>query len=93
MQRVGYDADEQRYTYQDADGSYWEGEEGARYGRLYRTGTRGQLPRAHGVDEVCTTFSLHVLQTLDLTNVMQFTRHICLNEAGGTGDTWPRSFY
>jgi hypothetical protein len=36
MQRVGYDADTQVYTYQDADGSYWEGAEGARYGNLRR---------------------------------------------------------
>jgi hypothetical protein len=34
MQRVGYDADTQTYSYRDADGSYWEGAEGARYGKL-----------------------------------------------------------
>ncbi|KAF1984188.1 carbohydrate-binding module family 50 protein [Aulographum hederae CBS 113979] len=39
MERVGYDAEEQRYTYRDAaDGSLWRGAEGARYGRLERTG-------------------------------------------------------
>lgn len=36
MRRVGYDADTQRYTYQDGDGSYWEEAEGARYERLER---------------------------------------------------------
>lgn len=34
MQRVGYDADTQVYTYQDADGSYWEGAPGQQYGQL-----------------------------------------------------------
>ena len=34
MRRVGYDADTQRYTFQDSDGSYWEGPAGARYGEL-----------------------------------------------------------
>jgi hypothetical protein len=41
MTRVGYDADTQTYTYQDADGSYWEGPEGARYGNLHRVGQDG----------------------------------------------------
>jgi hypothetical protein len=36
MQRVGYDADTERYTYKQTDGSYWEGAEGARYGTLRR---------------------------------------------------------
>jgi hypothetical protein len=36
LTRIAYDADEQRYTYQDADGSLWEGEEGERYGRLHQ---------------------------------------------------------
>lgn len=34
MERVGYDADTQVYTFRDADGSYWEGAPGCRYGRL-----------------------------------------------------------
>ena len=37
MQRVGYDADTQTYTYRDQDGSYWEGDPGARYGLLHRS--------------------------------------------------------
>jgi hypothetical protein len=37
MKRVGYNADTQRYTYQDQnDGTFWEGPDGARYGRLMR---------------------------------------------------------
>jgi hypothetical protein len=36
MTRVGYDGDTQVYTYQDSDGSYWEGAPGVKYGRLYR---------------------------------------------------------
>lgn len=38
MTRVGYDADTQVYTFQDADGSYWEGVPGSQYGRLRRVG-------------------------------------------------------
>jgi len=34
MRRVGYDADTQTYTYQDVDGSLWEGAPGARHGKL-----------------------------------------------------------
>jgi hypothetical protein len=37
MQRVGYDADTQQYSYRDHDGSYWEGAPGARYGVLHRS--------------------------------------------------------
>jgi len=36
MTRVGYDGDTQVYTYQDTDGSYWEGAPGVKYGRLSR---------------------------------------------------------
>jgi hypothetical protein len=36
MTRVAYDGDTQVYTYQDSDGSYWEGAPGVKYGRLYR---------------------------------------------------------
>jgi hypothetical protein len=35
MQRVGY-ADTQTYSYRDQDGSYWEGDPGARYGVLHQ---------------------------------------------------------
>ncbi|KAN0091693.1 carbohydrate-binding module family 50 protein [Hyaloscypha variabilis] len=39
VQRVGYDADTQTYSYRDQDGSYWEGAPGARYGVLHRSGS------------------------------------------------------
>jgi len=42
MQRTGYDADTQQYTYRDADGSDWVGGEGNRYGRLERAGGQSQ---------------------------------------------------
>jgi len=42
MERVGYDADTQTYSYRDSDGSYWEGDPGATYGVLHRSGTRRQ---------------------------------------------------
>lgn len=38
MTRVGYDADTQVYTFQDADGSYWESAPGCEYGQLTRVG-------------------------------------------------------
>lgn len=38
MQRVGYDADTQVYTFQDVDGSYWESAPGCQYGQLTRVG-------------------------------------------------------
>lgn len=39
MTRVGYDADTQVYTFQDEDGSYWEGSPGCEYGgQLTRVG-------------------------------------------------------
>ncbi|KAH6886220.1 peptidoglycan-binding LysM [Thelonectria olida] len=34
MERVGYDADTQVYTFRDVDGSYWEGAPGSQYGHL-----------------------------------------------------------
>lgn len=39
MTRVGYDADTQVYTFQDSDGSYWEGAPGCQYGQLTRVGS------------------------------------------------------
>ena len=39
MKRVGYDANTQTYTYEDARGSPWEGAPGAQYGRLRRAST------------------------------------------------------
>ncbi|KAL7785887.1 hypothetical protein V8C37DRAFT_393356 [Trichoderma ceciliae] len=39
MSRVGYDADTEVYTFQDADGSYWESAPGSQYGRLTRVGS------------------------------------------------------
>ncbi|OAK93834.1 hypothetical protein IQ06DRAFT_298966 [Phaeosphaeriaceae sp. SRC1lsM3a] len=38
MQRVGYDADTERYTFRDADGSLWESAPGSRYGELRPVG-------------------------------------------------------
>ncbi|KAM0819297.1 putative LysM domain-containing protein [Seiridium cardinale] len=36
MTRIGYDADDQTYTFRDADGSIWESAPGSRYGSLHR---------------------------------------------------------
>jgi hypothetical protein len=42
MTRVGYDADTERYTFQDANGYLYESAPGNRYGNL----TRSMLERA-----------------------------------------------
>jgi hypothetical protein len=34
MKRIAYDADTERYTYRDLDGSIWQGEPGSQYGKL-----------------------------------------------------------
>ncbi|KAI1360537.1 carbohydrate-binding module family 50 protein [Xylaria arbuscula] len=39
MKRIGYDADSQKYTFRDADGSLWESASGNRYGQLRRVAT------------------------------------------------------
>ncbi|ETS87054.1 hypothetical protein PFICI_00882 [Pestalotiopsis fici W106-1] len=36
MTRIGYDADDQTYTFRDADGSIWESAPGSQYGGLHR---------------------------------------------------------
>ncbi|KAI8625305.1 carbohydrate-binding module family 50 protein [Xylariaceae sp. FL1651] len=36
MQRIGYDADDQTYTFRDAEGGIWESAPGNRYGQLHR---------------------------------------------------------
>lgn len=46
MERVGYDADEQVYTFRDADGSYWESAPGNQYGRLTKVG-ESRIPEDH----------------------------------------------
>ena len=38
MQRIGYDADTQRYTFRDAEGNLFESEPGSRYGVLRPAG-------------------------------------------------------
>ncbi|ORY66232.1 uncharacterized protein BCR38DRAFT_340146 [Pseudomassariella vexata] len=36
MERIGYDADEEIYTFRDSDGSIWQSAPGSRYGQLRR---------------------------------------------------------
>ncbi|KAF0328060.1 hypothetical protein K4K61_003505 [Colletotrichum sp. SAR11_59] len=50
MQRVGYDADTQIYTYRDADGSYWEGAPGNEYGQLTQVSNGGGPSRHEPID-------------------------------------------
>ncbi|KAI0882044.1 carbohydrate-binding module family 50 protein [Annulohypoxylon maeteangense] len=39
MERIGYDADTQTYTFRDSDGGIWESAPGNRYGQLHRVNT------------------------------------------------------
>ncbi|KAH9887439.1 hypothetical protein F4778DRAFT_786285 [Xylariomycetidae sp. FL2044] len=39
MTRIGYDADDETYTFRDADGSVWESAPGNQYGPLHRIST------------------------------------------------------
>ncbi|KAJ6782064.1 hypothetical protein PWT90_03142 [Aphanocladium album] len=41
--RIGYDADSGVYSYQDGDGSYWDGAAGRRYGPLKRREENSEL--------------------------------------------------
>jgi len=52
MQRVGYDADTQTYTYQARDGSSWEGAPGAKYGALRQVGAASEPSRASRAEEL-----------------------------------------
>ncbi|KAI1432957.1 carbohydrate-binding module family 50 protein [Xylaria sp. CBS 124048] len=49
MKRIGYDADTETYTFQDADGTIWESAPGNRYGQLRRVTTT--LPPAYVEDD------------------------------------------
>ncbi|KAI1355563.1 carbohydrate-binding module family 50 protein [Xylaria sp. FL0043] len=51
MQRIGYDADTQTYTFRDADGSIWESAPGNRYGQLRRVDGPPTLPSYGEEDE------------------------------------------
>ncbi|KAH8901747.1 hypothetical protein GQ53DRAFT_8767 [Thozetella sp. PMI_491] len=52
MTRIGYDADEQTYTYRDADGSIWESAPGNQYGPLTRvSGPPQTYDRVHDDDD------------------------------------------
>ncbi|KAI8949570.1 carbohydrate-binding module family 50 protein [Xylaria longipes] len=52
MQRVGYDADTQVYTFRDTEGGLWESAPGNRYGQLRRVAT---LPSYGEEDESSPT--------------------------------------
>jgi hypothetical protein len=50
MQRIGYDADTQTYTFRDRDGTIYESESGNRYGELWPAG-RGPRRSAQQVQQ------------------------------------------
>lgn len=50
MQRIGYDADTQTYTFRDANGTIYESEPGNRYGELWPAG-RGPQRSAQQVQQ------------------------------------------
>ncbi|TGJ87736.1 hypothetical protein E0Z10_g1061 [Xylaria hypoxylon] len=49
MQRIGYDADTQTYTFRDVDGAIWESASGNRYGQLRRV--NDTTPPSYGEDD------------------------------------------
>ncbi|KAI0408568.1 carbohydrate-binding module family 50 protein [Xylaria palmicola] len=53
MQRIGYDADTQVYTFRDADGSVWESAPGSQYGQLRRVA--GSTLPSYGDDDENTS--------------------------------------
>ncbi|KAH6636037.1 hypothetical protein F5144DRAFT_163459 [Chaetomium tenue] len=66
MTRVGYDGDTQVYTYQDSDGSYWEGAPGVKYGRLYRVQQSAPvLPSAYVTGNITGHEAHYVLHDYD----------------------------
>ncbi|MCJ1395412.1 hypothetical protein MMC18_008298 [Xylographa bjoerkii] len=52
MQRVGYDADTQTYTYQARGGNLWEGASGAKYGALRQVGAASDPSSASRAEEL-----------------------------------------
>ncbi|KAK5636667.1 hypothetical protein RRF57_012379 [Xylaria bambusicola] len=59
MKRIGYDADSQKYTFRDADGSIWESASGNRYGPLRRVTTNAStasVSSSHNEDDERTLF-------------------------------------
>ena len=65
MQRIGYDADEQIYTYRDADGSIWESAPGNQYGRLTRVSGPPTSKPADNDDDDLPQYSEHAPLTYD----------------------------
>ncbi|TDZ17945.1 hypothetical protein C8034_v010162 [Colletotrichum sidae] len=70
MQRVGYDADSQVYTYQDADGSYWEGAPGNQYGQLTQVSAGGRETR-NGRRPVMDPAATHMMWETERKNWRQ----------------------
>ena len=60
MERVGYDADTQIYTYRDIDGATWEGASGARYGLLNKVSSGGKRENRGNASIDSTTVSREV---------------------------------
>ncbi|KAI1310849.1 carbohydrate-binding module family 50 protein [Xylaria venustula] len=58
MQRIGYDADTQTYTFRDTDGSIWESAPGNQYGQLRRVSAPA-LPSYGEDDESSPTHPLN----------------------------------
>ncbi|KAG9239876.1 peptidoglycan-binding LysM [Calycina marina] len=54
MQRTGYDADTQTYTYRDAENNTYEGGPGSRYGELTKISS-GELTQLTGEDDTSAT--------------------------------------
>ncbi|KAH8787714.1 LysM-domain-containing protein [Hyaloscypha finlandica] len=86
MQRVGYDADTQKYSYRDQDGSYWEGAPGARYGVLHRSGSSYQpmaIANEQNIHKADNAAWRYILPFFLLISVVLFALFRFLGSAAG----------
>jgi hypothetical protein len=68
MQRVGYDADTQKYSFRDASGSFFESAPGARYGKLVRVGEDPESPSSSTEDSPTDGKPVYTFEEMQLRN-------------------------
>ncbi|KAH8719229.1 hypothetical protein GQ44DRAFT_712731 [Phaeosphaeriaceae sp. PMI808] len=93
MQRVGYDADTERYTFSDANGNLYYSEPGSRYGELTRAGERRPSPRetearSRAVSRNHSDSVRMMLPFALLVFVFLLLLFVLVNRSGGSGMTW-----
>jgi len=68
MERIGYDADTQEYTYRDSDGSIWRGASGARYGSLTKVsnGRKREYNKTTSVDSTSVSSEAYLISVTSI---------------------------